>query len=799
MDSYQRFARSPEFRPRSVGSSTESLRRIQNQQEADLRRFAGQFEQRNQNLIQDSRLVGQDLKDLSKFSKTALDVLETNIKQTVKDKEIGAQFDALTEGIEGIPEAEATAEAEIIAQGEVENKLLSGPISKANQIDPTEGERLRPGRRIGEGLTDEKVLLKEAKNAYPGFLSQFAASDTLIDYNGRKVAAFTLLQLDPAAVYAAGRREFIKSRNLQYTTKTNFVGILGDTIRSTEGYLTTNAVQQNIRKQREDTKTTYSGAIRNDSENLSLAATNLENISSLFQDNASALYSANTGLTMTGANALTVELMTKGFVAAGNYQAVALLKGVQQIEGKENTELGRIYGDVIDNAVFEAEAVVDKRQVSVVNRLEERMMQQLEQEDLSQEERLTIVQNAAEQMRRYGSAGFNRAEKILGNSNTLVLQNDSKVNDAQLDLLIEQGNPPDLAQIKAGQLAGKYSPEAYKRAEKYFQQKEKESIPEVKLVAKSIEKTFVDNSLKLLGIKKDQLGNLNYLNKTVPWVTDEQIAAFESSFRVDFENQKDFILRGIDSTDPREIAAELDRQLNAWLKVNTSPGGKYYVGGFFEDEDRARAGKEHDYGPFWSQFDKPDFRNSDTVQPKPRNLQSSVIPGGVLPVAVNYNYNDRRGDTLFRSDQVLAFKSDWEQYGVNPELEALSNDLNISPLKLLNEQLVARGEEPYTPPAPKEVKFASTNIKFGVTAFEKVGFPKTAAVYLAATVAEVTGWEDGDSLKIETWAEEMRLRDPVAFETLMRPNESRRRINGAITRLFGEIPNVAIYANYLLT
>ena len=61
MDSYQRFARAPEFRPRSVGSSSDLARQRAQQQEADLRRFAGQLEQRSQNLIEDTRFVGQDL------------------------------------------------------------------------------------------------------------------------------------------------------------------------------------------------------------------------------------------------------------------------------------------------------------------------------------------------------------------------------------------------------------------------------------------------------------------------------------------------------------------------------------------------------------------------------------------------------------------------------------------------------------------------------------------------------------------------------------------------------------------
>ena len=77
----------------------------------------------------------------------------------------------------------------------------------------------------------------------------------LVAYGGVTPASqllFALIQM-VRAMSSLSTKFFIERNGLQYTTKTNFVNILGDTIRNTiDGYMTTNAVTANIKAEQQE-------------------------------------------------------------------------------------------------------------------------------------------------------------------------------------------------------------------------------------------------------------------------------------------------------------------------------------------------------------------------------------------------------------------------------------------------------------------------------------------------------------------------------------------------------------------
>ena len=786
MDSYQRYARAPEFRPRSVGSSSDLARQRAQQQEADLRRFAGQLEQRSQNLIEDTRFVGQDLEALSKFSKTALDLVESNIKQTIKDKEIGAQFDALYDPDVVVPE-EYEALAESVTQqasaGQAANQVeASGDILTAEKIR-------NDLNRIGQGVADEKALLLNARSRYAGDITALVNSE----YADGKLQQ--LYVTDPSAALALATKIWIQKNNLQYTTKANFVDVLGETIRSTMSYMATNQSTERIKLQKQErlaeVKSTAFQAGRTLTE---------ENVGQTFQTIAEQLYLDNNGITLKStANRVAAEQLLAG-AKLNSPDQVTLVGRALVVPGQKGTSIADTYPELVFEASQEAEKVKEQTTLRIRKEKLAELDRELSDPGLTIEERLAIQEQKIQELEGLGD--YTGAQQIRANTLNNAVSPENQLNYLQLEQRITQGEGVSDQEILALQNSG-----AITRAQGSAARKLRDTVFKTKLGAASeITKssvTLFNNSLNInTGLKLDpSLGIIVGVGKDSPLTADQaRYVNREYTNKLKQYLKEEALKLGPDVTDAdaRSILAEKAAQF--YDRETQKPSGEFYLGGLFT------AGSKID--PNSPEFQK--VKNAAKLlgvatRPVPlgqgqNDWSSTYQPGVGITPQMKANY--KPGDKIFERYEFEEIQAELQTTGNSPTLYKLARELNQTPLKLIQDQGKFYGG--FTKPnsnvffggtltqnTTNSPEYLKENAVAGFRSLVNEGFSIQGAAMLAALAYTQFKNSDEDQFK-GNFAENVanKIKDPL----FRNPFASYRTLQAVISKSKNgaEVQNIAI-------
>ena len=339
MDSFQRFAPQARFQPRAVADVASALEAESQRRLSDLQRQQGQQEQRAQNLIQDSQLPNYTMEALSQFSKTASKFVEDYAKRTAKDIEVGSQFDS-------IYNPTLSPEEDVIVNAATVQQATAGQAANALEAegDDIGAENLRSDlNRVGQGLQDEKALLTSARTNYAGDVLG------IIDSNSQLSQLFAT---DPGRAMEIATKIFIEQNGLQYTTKKNFVEIMGGTIRNVIQNTTTQQMTRIIKEKREQNLAENDGnASRISGEFL---AGSPEFNDGMFQGLSDTyLYDNNGILTRGAANRRAASVLLKQAANSGNVDAVAAV-GRTNTNG-QNTPISNTYPLEYSEAIDAAE------------------------------------------------------------------------------------------------------------------------------------------------------------------------------------------------------------------------------------------------------------------------------------------------------------------------------------------------------------------------------------------------------------------------------------------------------------
>ena len=137
------------------------------------------------------------------------------------------------------------------------------------------------------------------------------ASDIMQIVNGKELAQ--LYVADPNAALDIATKIWIKNNNLQYTTKANFVGILGETIRNTKTYMAQNQTAEVLKQQKEQTLAENDRNAFNATVGMTPA-----NSSQKFNELSDQYLFQNNGIvTRSAANARAAEYIYKGAIERG--------------------------------------------------------------------------------------------------------------------------------------------------------------------------------------------------------------------------------------------------------------------------------------------------------------------------------------------------------------------------------------------------------------------------------------------------------------------------------------------------
>jgi hypothetical protein len=558
MDSYQRFALSPEFRPRSVSNVSQLLRQRASESQGDLSTFSGQIEQRNQNLIQDSQLAGRDLEALAQFSKTALDYVEKQFKRTIKDKEIGAQFASIYD-----PNIDVT-EYQTILEGENQQRVAGAASNIADeQGDEVAAEQIQIDlNQIGRGLANEKALLYDARDRYAAEVLQIVNSEGLQN----------LYRTNPSAAIDVATKLFIEKYGLQNTTKANFVEILAPTIRSTNTYIAQNKVTEQIKELKAERLS--------DVDRKAFSLMSSSNPQQTWRELTERYVYENNGVnSFSAANARLAKLSLSAAASTGNVGFVEKVGGIFTKPGQAGTELmftfPAEYSKALSDVTRQADVNRRNNRAAVITQLSNDL------DGAPFEQRAGIIQKAIDSLK--GDLPGQR--QIRSMFQDIQADSTNAQRTAELQTQQAQGKLLDDRSINALVSSGEITPT---QGNKLRTQRNGITQPGKKAVTASIRTVTSDfkNKLSLnTGLTVDPSGYLNLvgLKPSQTPIGAKRANTIANQFRSDLDARLSEFMLTLDyaNMSPKEINDAILQEARTFYKEATGTGGLYELGGVF--------------------------------------------------------------------------------------------------------------------------------------------------------------------------------------------------------------------------
>ena len=675
MDSFQRFAPNARFAPEQVADYASALEAQQNKAISNLQTQIGQQEQRAQNRIVDSQQPNYTMEALSQFSETALKYVEDYAKRTNKDIDVGAQFDS-------IYNPELSPEEETIVNAATVQQQTAGQA--ANQLEATGddigAENLRADmNRIGQGLQDERALLTSARTNYAG--------DVLGIIDGNQELS-RLFATDPGRAMEIATKIFIEQNGLQYTTKRNFVDIMGGTIRNVIQNTTTSQMTQIIKERR----TERLG--ENDATAANLTGEFLGSTDSAntvrYQELAEDYLLDNNGiLTQGAANRRAASSLLAAAANKGDQDLVEAIGRVQVIPNEQGT--GPTIASTFPDLYLEAKNDAPKaRQAAILARrgqLFDQLGQALEGVEDPLQRRALIEQTQE-------ALGSDFQGRLQLNDAYPELEADPDAQTTYMGLSSQISNGQTMKDEDIEQLVA--SGELTRSLGDKLKRENNNRLKPATERATAIGKRATGRLRSLIqintGAKTDATGFLSY-DTTVPankrpfdsTTANNIVSSYDRDLKIYLKDR----IQGINVTE--YTPEQLDQQLRQWSadfykEQVVDPNGTYHLGGLFTG------------GPVNLNKDQERFND---IRGAARNFGQSVrsrSTGGVDDWTDSWDIGMSTkslegkyqfGDIIMDEQEVSNMVSRVKQEGIYPEIGKIARDLGVSPRAFVDSQAKA--------------------------------------------------------------------------------------------------------------
>jgi len=669
MDSFQRFAPQARFEPRAVADVASALEAESNRRLSDLQRQQGQQEQRAQNLIQDSQLPNYTMEALSQFSKTASKFVEDYAKRTAKDIDVGAQFDSIYNP------TLSPAEQQII-DGATVQQATAGQA--ANQLeaagDVIGAENLRQDlNRVGQGVADERAKLIEARSAYPSEIQQIINSND-------KLAE--LYNQNPMSALEIATKMFIENRGLQYTTKRNFVDVLGQTIRQTNSYMAQGQVNARIKEEKDVRKAELlNSAVYNGS--IATPATAPFD----FQMMSDQLLNDNNGiLTRGGANQAAARAMLQGAATVSEDQ-INIIAGIPVNPNQPNTTIGSTYAQDVQKARLDYQTLKGKQDRARRDQITTALIESIQDPNMDPIDRAQLTEQAAQELEAAGD--YVGAFDLRSKAGTYAADPEATANFVNLQQQVAEGAvvPTDqqLSEMVAdGRLTSTGANSIRTQRERRFK--------EVRDTSKGVASSNiarVTSQLKItVGAEFDPTtGNFN--------ISSDDAALSKGTVKAvytDYKSQLQLDLKEYALTlDPNDTVAnneaKLQQRANEFYERETqTPSGRFWMGGLFTMDGKQNAGT-----PEYEQIKNAGrVYGSQGTQPQRQGVtdwSADWNPGQGVNNRIQSEY--KRGDVLYTQEEVEAIQASITNPGTGIPTSVIqaARDLSMTPMEFLNSQL----------------------------------------------------------------------------------------------------------------
>lgn len=777
MAEFESFARVPGFNPRAVVDTASRVRESTQRQLQQAQAFFNSNRIVDQQRIEDSRFVGQDLTALAPFAGSLAKYYEKLAKQEAKDIATGEQFAALFDPNFIVPE-----EAQTLLQGELQNSAIG---EQANALEASgqevAAEELRKSQnRIGAGVTNEKALLTDARSRYAADILELVNSDELQK----------LYKADPQGALELATKIWIRNNNLQYTTKANFVGLLGETIRNTNSYMAQNAVSERIKSEKTER------LAENDRQAVNAVIGLTEsNATNTFQTLSEAYYNDNNGIVTRGAaNRRAAEQLLNAAALKGkdrlDIAAAALTKPDQA-----NTSLADTYPTIYQGAVKaatqERERIKLQKRRDVMDNLGKSLL------NVPFAERGPLIEGAIKEL----GSDVEGVIQLRSQFENLEATPETFAQEQKLIKDIAAGRTPTPEEIFQMQASGQITRRGAITA---LQDVNRRVGPakEVKTAIRATAKqSFATELSNVTGIKIDPT-TFNVLGlKREPnmILSPDKAKVITRSYLRDLDNHLRDVLYSLNygEMSQGQITETLRKAEQQFRKDQMlTPGGAYYFEGLFKN------------GVF------PDANNPDRTKIE-KSLQrfGTVVPAANAPAPGRNDYRTnwnpdsgfaplrgkyKPGDLLYSEDETKDLDANFADKGVSPELARFASEANTTPLAILNDHLnqyrmpvMERMEPQKANKLGGKSQYSISNPKFiedapkFVPAFWAAGFSYRGGLVAAAAMYGNSVATKTDYFREKDFVNELvSTLTPQELEMLQKPNLSYRQL----VRIFKGIP-----------
>lgn len=735
MAEYQRYAKDPKFQvetPITRGDAVAARVQRDLQQQQD---FFNSNRIVDQQRIEAARFAGQDLQSLAPFAESLAKMYGDIQKQSFKDIQIGEQYDALFQ-----TDLNLTPEQEALVVSAAENKYYG---QTANDLEAAglinEAERVRADEmRLAKGVTNERTLLYDARARY--------ASDITALVNSEQLSA--LYQADPSQALAVATKIWIENNKLQYTTKSNFVSILGETIRNTNTYMATNATTERVKAEKAQR------LVEND-RNAYNAVLDIKpgNAVERFQQMSQEYLEDNNGIvTQSAANFRAAKTMLESAQDLGPGY-VDMVLGAQIRPGEEKSSLGETYPTLARTA---KENSVKKEYDKILLARKENLIQLGKDLEAAktEEERVKALDDALVR-----SKGDPEGRAAIQNNYAAYASTDEQFSALQQDLsALDSGVTKTPQQIAADVASGRLSRAGGQKYITSLNQKTKEGKTAVTAVNKTQGNLFAVNLARSTGMTIDPNSGLAIIGSK-GLITRDNFNQIRQAYDLDLKNHLTKVMYTKLKFDGTQDAATqegiLQEEADKFYQDNVvKAGGKYnfdnlsqkgtYLSGNQKEEDYALAKQQMQ--AFGTSMTR---RNASPVTTfsMPATGSGKTIAGqwGNDYTALGDVYTS--GDTVYTGDQTR----DYLRTGINAgiqdrDLITFAQRKGVTPLQLINDSAATYREPMMTRMTkekatelfnPQTAKVSSPEYKNGIyramPAFLAAGYtPQGAAAAIAA-------------------------------------------------------------------
>ena len=840
--------------------------------------FLKSFDRNAKIAVENAKVMAQDntykdIASLAQFSKTLTGFMQKQAKWNAEDKIINDDYEALMGVDIGVPSDGSVVDTDAVTvddsrvvsdQDRVESQEATQVLNTGAGI--TERYRESTGDVEGAAMMQDRILeqtggervlqgrytTRSARAMYAPWLSSYLQSDRPVMINGQQTTVRQAIASgDPVAramIMQGAARFFLQDTGLAGGNRRELVKDLAPTIFQTNGQMLSSLTSAAIKDQQAGNISQLEGQ----------AYTAVQSGTSpgvAWRQAADSLYQSNTGLSRRQANEKALEATLKGMIARGDVDGINQLRGELQVPGQAGTELGSVYGAQFDQAVKQAQSAQASLDSEEYKQIRADMYQELGQlSDNNPAARAAVVERYAQQLESIGQ--WEKAAALRSDVAQLSTSGQAMGNAISIRESILAGGDISQEWLDEQRTMGLITTKDHAELSKLIGQRDWTKDETFKSVL-DIQGDYAEGIfLQATGLKKDELGKI-LAGVTEPLLDPATAGLITGTMKEDLKKAMAVWAQTYGKgLPPGELQQKLSIYAREWIKDNlNTQGGKYDTSQYDpNDTDDAKRQKAQAYyqgmgQPLALAASASTLSTADEF--KPQNHSASWDQSSALPDSIRVNFRGRRGDTLFTGQNVQAIRDQWNAGKVSPQLESAAQQLGMTPLSLLNQQLKAYKMETIQPrlttPTPSAPSVPNPTVAAlqtgtidrvaGANYLVQQGFTRQGAAYLAGNiqqesswVANRSPWDDvgapagglvswrGDRLanleaavgkpvqqmtvqdQLDYMMTEMKTKYPQAYATFTNPHATPRQLERASFQYwgYGEVGDRFTYAQQIL-